>query len=360
MNASVITIHFGINYGSALQSYAMINILKGMGLSAEVIDYIPERYSFRVKYFEKKGIKGTLKCFAAFPFRCRYQHVFTHFLKKYVPMTRRFTNPSDLHTFCSSYDAYIAGSDQIWNSDYNGCVDPVYYLDFAPDKAKKVAYAASFGKSELEEYEIEDTKKLLKKFNAISVREVHAKAIVNKLGYEAVHVLDPTMLLDKSVWEANFPLQKKRESYVLVYALNHEEKELIRFARIIADKYQLTVKLISFSYFREKYQGLDECLTYQSPDEFVRLMMSADWIVTNSFHGVAFSINLNKQFIAVKRKLYNSRLESILQTVGLSSRIIENELPTELIEKEIDYTACNEILNDLRMKSISFLRETLR
>ena len=83
---------------------------------------------------------------------------------------------SDLHTFCSSYDVYIAGSDQIWNSNYNGCVDPVYYLDFAPDNAKKVAYAASFGKSELEEYEIEDTKKLLKKFNAISVREVQAKS----------------------------------------------------------------------------------------------------------------------------------------------------------------------------------------
>lgn len=359
MNASVITIHFGINYGSALQSYAMINVLNGLGLSAEVIDYIPERYSFRVKYFEKKGIKGMLKCLAAFPFRYRYQHIFTHFLKKYVPMTKRFTNPSELYTSCSSYDIYIAGSDQIWNSNYNGCVDPVYYLDFAPDNTKKVAYAASFGKSELEEYEIEDTKKLLKNFSAISVREVQAKAIINKLGYEAVHVLDPTMLLDKSVWKAKFPTHKKSQPYVLVYALNHEEKELIRFARIIADKFQLKVKLISFSYFGEKYHGLDECLTYKSPDEFIRLMLNAEWVVTNSFHGVAFSINLNKQFVAVKRKLYNSRLESILQTVGLSSRMIENELPANLIEEKIDYTYCNEILNDLRMKSISFLKEAV-
>ena len=274
-------------------------------------------------------------------------------------MSKRFTNSSDLRSYCSSYDIYIAGSDQIWNSNYNGCVDSVYFLDFAPDNAKKVAYGARFGKSELEEYEIEDTRRLLKNFSAISVREMQAETIVNKLGYEAVHVLDPTMLLDKSVWEARFPIKKKMQPYVLVYALNHEEKELIRLARIIADKYKLKVRLISFSYFGEKSPGLDECLTYQSPDKFIKLMLGAEWIVTNSFHGVAFSINLNKQFIAVKRKLYNSRLESILKTVGLSSRMVQNELPIELIEEKIDYTTCNVVLNDLRVKSTSFLKNAV-
>lgn len=359
MRAGIITIHFGINYGSALQAFAMSEIIGNIGLDTEIIDYIPERYSRRARYFEKSGIAGKLKCLAAFPFRFGYQHIFRSFLKKNLPLSKRCESVDELTKNCCGYDVYFAGSDQIWNSNYNKRVDPVYYLSFAPEKAKKIAYAASFGKSELEAWETKDTEILLHNFDAVSVREEQAKAIVNKLGYDAVHVLDPTMLIDKSIWSEKFSPRGHSEPYVLVYALNHEEKTLVRFARRIADKHSLKVKLISFSYFGEKIPGSDECLTYQSPDDFVRLMAGADYVVTNSFHGVAFSINLNKQFIAVKRKLYNSRLESILKKFELSERMVMEELPEALLDTDIDYGKCNAILDESRRESLRFITDSL-
>ncbi len=356
---AVITIHFGINYGSALQSYAMAKVLTDVGLSVKVINYIPERYSFKNIYFEKPGVVGKLKCLAVMPFRSKYQHIFSAFLKKNVPLTPQYHDISELEMHCSKYDAYFAGSDQIWNSYYNTRVDPAYFLSFAPKKAKKISYAASFGKSELEANEKEYTRHLLKNFNCISVREEQAKHIVNELGFVASHVLDPTMLIDKTEWSKLRTSHREMIHYVLVYALNHEEMTLINFARAIADTYSLRVKLISFSYTKQSIPGLDDYLTYQSPVDFVKLILEADYIVTNSFHGVAFSINLNKQFIAVRRKKYNSRLQSILKTFDLYDRMVEDDLPEELIKKRIDYVQCNKILAREREKSYGFIMDSM-
>jgi len=358
----IITIHFGINYGSALQVYAMSEVLKKYYGRVYLINYVPKRYSFKNRYFEKQSLLGILKCALVFPFRARYQFIFKNFLRRHVLLTKEYTNNAKLLQYCGSMDAYYAGSDQIWNSDYNRFVDPSYYLNFASKKSIKCAYAASFGKMNLDEAEIEDTKDLLKNFDYISVREEQALTILSSLGvYNAIQVIDPTFLLSINDWSMlSAPLVTKKP-YLLVYALDNDEEKLVDLARVIADELNLDVKLICFSYLKMRIKGLDECLTYKSPDAFISAMLGASYVVTNSFHGIAFSISLNKQFVAMRRNAYNSRLESILHLFDLEYRLISKDDPLtkELIGKTIDYSTVNKLIDIERKKSEEFIEMSI-
>lgn len=358
LSCAIITIHFGVNYGSALQAYAMSEIMKIYCGSVTVINYIPERYSFKNKYFKHKNLLGLIKCLIVFPFRAKYQIVFKRFLQQRIALTKCCSRITDITTNTGNKSIYIAGSDQIWNSNYNKGVDPAYYLDFAPTESVKIAYAASFGKSKLNDNELEETKTLLNNFNYISVREENAVEILESLGiHDSIHVLDPTFLLDKNEWLLRFGTVKKIEPYLLVYALDNDEASLVKIGKQIANRFKLKVRLICFGYYKMNIDGLDECLIYKSPDVFVQEMLGAAYVVTNSFHGLAFSINLNKQFIAVRRKEYNSRLESLLHIFGLERRLIDKSKGFEitLVENLIDYSHINEIINIERKKASRFI-----
>lgn len=366
MKIGTITIHYGFNFGSALQAYALVKYLNTRvdNVEAKLINYIPPRYSISRRYFKTSKYSNLMKKWAYLllvaPYKMRNQWIFDRFLNTYISMTKQVNSFSDACEVAREFDVFITGSDQVWNSDYNEGVDPMYYLGFAPETSKKLSYAASCGKDDYSENEWKEIDRLLDNFTGISLREKNSKQLFIDRGYNnAQQSLDPIFLLDKTEWK----MIEKRPSriidkYVLVYCLDSDEKDLIRIANEVAKARGLKTAIISYSHFWNRYD-VDYVYRNQSPNNFLWLISHASYIVTNSFHGVAFSINLEKQFVAVKRRKYNSRLDSILEITGMMDRYIAFDCHFD-DRKDIDYEVINQRKKQLVDESESYLQSILK
>ena len=148
-----------------------------------------------------------------------------------------------------------------------------------------------------------------------------------------------------------------REPYVLLFLLYNEDDNATRYARQIADA--RGIKVVKLSWELKKPAGVDVLMTHRSPEDFLSLFAHADFVVTNSFHGLAFSINLEKQFLVVPRREFNSRIESLLRLTGLQSRMAADRECLEIAEETIDYAPVCRILNDQREKAKAFLNANI-
>lgn len=263
----------------------------------------------------------------------------------------------DLSSLNDLYDYFITGSDQVFNPYCSG-FDGNYFLSFVSDKNMKFSYAASVGLEnipvELENY----YKDYLNSFCRISIREITgANEIKRVCGIECSTNIDPTLLLDKSDWEklmADLP-SNADTPYLLLYALS-EDKNMLKFAKKIAKRKKLKVIYINDRLFRPK--GMLS-LRNVSPEQWLRLFANANSIVTNSFHGIAFSINFEKEFYPFylnKNTRVNSRIRDLLDLLNLQSLVINDNNDT-LMNENIDYSEAREILKNEKNKSISYLRE---
>lgn len=252
----------------------------------------------------------------------------------------------------------------MWNSVYNEGIDKSFYLDFAPTGYKRVAYAASIGMSEIPEDEVEDTKRLLSKYCAITVREADASRILFGLGFRDVPVvLDPTLLLDKSAW-TNISQQLKQiktESYMLVYSVEEKaQNELIgRYAQLMSHRHGWKIYEISYNSYHRRLKFADRHFMQVTPEVFLQLMLNAEFVIVSSFHGTAFSINFNKQFLTVTPNRFNSRVDNILTLCNLKDRLVTSPSFDISALHPIDYNKVNEIIDAERNKSISLLNNML-
>ncbi len=219
-------------------------------------------------------------------------------------LTKRYVTADDLQRDPPEADLYVTGSDQTWNSQYNEGIDRGFFLDFLPDTARRIAFVSSFGKTELDKGEIEETKRLLRRYEKISVREDSAVKIMTDMGLEApTHLMDPTLMLDKEEWLKIASPRLVKEPYLILMLLYNEDNHATEYARKIADEKGL--KLVKISWEMKKPPLVDQLFTHRSPADFLSLFYYADFVVTNSFHGLAFLLNLEKQFIMVPRKAQN-------------------------------------------------------
>lgn len=375
MKVGIITIHFGINYGSVLQTYALSYFLKNELLTSaddiEIINYIPERYSKKNRYFhtiQKMSFlrRGAYSIICA-PATYFYNHIFLAFLKKNTPLGKEIHDYNSLSEKYKDYDLLITGSDQVWNSHDNRGYDAAYYLEFADEHVKKYSYAASSGKLEFDLSEKEKMLQALSRFTDISVRESQMIQLLKEIGINDVkQVLDPVFLLPKEKW-IKFGGQKKivDEKYIFIYLLNRDTVEPVDFAVKIADKLGIKTVMISYGHIWSKDKRVDYYLNYQTPVDFINLIANSEYVVTNSFHGIAFSLNLNKQFTAFKRQHFNSRLESISKLFDLENHIIESKLAYKydeewVINNYIDYSTVNNKLSAWREKSVGFLEKMVK
>ena len=282
---------------------------------------------------------------------------FESFLSNNLEMTSEVSTKKDLSSLNDLYDYFITGSDQVFNPYCSG-FDGNYFLSFVSDKNMKFSYAASVGLEnipvELENY----YKDYLNSFCRISIREITgANEIKRVCGIECSTNIDPTLLLDKSDWEklmADLP-SNADTPYLLLYALS-EDKNMLKFAKKIAKRKKLKVIYINDRLFRPK--GMLS-LRNVSPEQWLRLFANANSIVTNSFHGIAFSINFEKEFYPFylnKNTRVNSRIRDLLDLLNLQSLVINDNNDT-LMNENIDYSEAREILKNEKNKSISYLRE---
>lgn len=365
-NVGIITLHRSANYGSVLQAYALQEVIKSLGYSVEIIDYSPSRYTILSML---KGLKNKTELlrknpfarFAAraiiFPSYVLRFRAFKKFVDKYMDLTEAsYVEEKDFENNVPKFDIYCTGSDQVWNSEWNGKIDRPLFLNFAPEGSKKIAYAASFGKDKLEPWEVKETKTLLKKYNTISVRELSGKKILEELEINnAQCVLDPTLLMDGDDWKKIASEKFDSENYILVYNLNRNKK-IHDYAEKLSEKTGYKIKYITYQLHDFHKKGKMCCNV--SVEDYLALLANAKYVVTDSFHGVAFSINFNRNFMVIYPEKFNARLKSILEITGLSDRVADDN-SLDLSEKEIDYEKVNEIINDERTKSLKFLKGAL-
>lgn len=360
MKIVIITMHRIFNYGSVLQAYATQQLFQRRGHDVELIDYISEERTLRKQlYTIPENVKNDFfhKFFYLFFKRFSIylkKKTFWRFVENNIHLTKRqYISYQDLLDNPPQGDLYITGSDQVWNSKYNQGIDKGYYLDFT-DSDNKVSFVSSFGMTEIPKEEKNETQRLLLKYKHLSVREDSAQSILTQLGMKSFLLLDPTLQLTKEEWR---PMASKRlikEKYVLLMLLYNEDNNATLYARKIADA--LGVTLVKLSWEMKKPSFVDILMTHRSPEDFLSLFNYAEFIVTNSFHGLAFSINLNKQFIVVERNEFNSRIESLLKLTGLEGRLVGKErFHMDKVLSNIDYQPVNAKLDFERKKAEEYI-----
>ena len=363
MKVAIITLHRVYNFGSVLQAYATQKVIEKNGAKAKIIDYITPQRTFKRILFQKASNYGLIKSCIYYTLKffslLIKELTFGTFIKKNIKLTKKYVTVDDLIKDPPEADVYITGSDQTWNSNYNEGIDKGFFLGFVPNNKKKVSFVSSFGKTKLDNYEINETKKFLDNYAAISVRENSAVEIVKSLHINNVtQLIDPTLQLTKDEWVKIASKRLVKEKYLILMLLYNEDNGATDYARKIADEKNL--KLVKISWELKKPKKVDKLFTHRSPADFLSLFANADFVVTNSFHGLAFSINLHRDFIVVPRNEYNSRIESLLELVNLNDRLVMNvEEAKAVSKKDIDYIQVENVLNDERRKANSFIVDNI-
>lgn len=360
---TVITLQNVRNYGSVLQALATQKLFNDLGCDVDFINYTRKNFKtkkVRIKnYYKGKGLVARIIFpFILYPTFLRQDYIFKKFINLNLNVQKKeVTTREDFSKLPLLSDIYCTGSDQTWNSEWNGGLLPELFLDFVPDDIPKIAYAASMGKEALGDWEKEETKKLLLRYNAISVRESSAVSIINNLGINnAIQVLDPTLQMSREFWMSQAP-PKKEEPYILIYQLN-TNKQFDEYAKEFARRKGL--KLIRFCTRFDQLFKCGKSLLIPKVEDFISYIANAEYVITDSFHATAFSINLNTNFISVYPQEFGGRISSILELTGLKERHLANYNDYSFIDKpKIDFTYANEVLCNERKKAVNFLKQAL-
>lgn len=355
--AFLLTIHYINNYGSVLQTFASQKYLYKYGYDCTVIDYTRDNATKKGVYRDFYNIYRNCKDFRAlklfsyfFAKRAEIRFVnksklFDSFRNKYLKMTKK-VDKEQLYSCFTENALYIVGSDQTWNYDYNGGFLPEYYLSFVKNGIK-ISLSSSIGNEHFNQSEVDDVKKYLSDFQFITVREHSAVSALQELGIvNAVHILDPTLLLTKEDWVEKLNLEEGKSDYILIYQLNHN-RVLVEFAIQLAKLTGLRIIRIHTFDFKDGIKDLKNV----NPDTFCQLFLNARYVITDSFHGTAFSINFNKDFFSFNPPKYSTRINSILKLCKLEDRLmLESDLDTIYLDKKINYEEVNAILQTEREK----------
>lgn len=352
MIIKTITCHNVYNYGASLQAYALQHYLETLGNDVEIIDFQPDFLSYRYKPFKiSKTGKAAAICkvlpFMKYPYglvknRSMFKtwgrkKRFDEFTGNFLHLTKRYSTSEELRNDPPKSDVYVAGSDQIWNTQYMNGKEPAFYLDFG--KAKKISYAASFAVSKIEDQWRPFVKKELSHLNHISVREKTGLMILEDLGIkDGKVVVDPVFLLDKEHW-LNLSQQAKkydlrREGYIMVY--DFEKDESIQVLALKLKEY-LNIPIINVN-DHNTLSYVDKNINDAGPLEFISLINNAKVVISSSFHATSFSLIFNKQFYVfpLKGSSNSSRIEDLMRSLGLYERFKPKEILPDIDFQEVN------------------------
>lgn len=359
------------NYGGVLQAYALQKVISKRGYEVVTDRYSCKNYEKTWKsyftwlyypFLELLGKKPLTKKLNAY-----LNRNIQSFIKANIDTVDFFKGkkcPSNNEI--GKYDIFIVGSDQIWRKKYMRVES--YFLDFLNGRRdiKRIAYAGSFGVDNLKEWndtEIESCKELTKLFDAISVREDSGIGIFrDSFNCNVVKVLDPTMLLTSDHYMKLDGMEdmNRRNSLLFCYILDpFPEKEDV--VNQIREHFEINeTKIIALREYDRNCKDVEE---YVRPSiiEWLSGFRDANFVFTDSFHGVVFSILFNKQFVCYENPdRGNTRIVSLLNTFGIGDRLISNLQGFQKVKDEvIDYNKINKILDAQRELSYGFLFKAL-
>lgn len=347
------TFHRAFNYGAVLQAYALKEVIDSFDAEVDIINYACYQVDLdhNPKYtLQKEGFpKALIKFYGRF---MKYQ-VFNGFKNRKFNF-RNIYNKENIKDIANDYDIFIAGSDQIWSNKFSG-FDTTFLLDFVKDNKKKYSYAASFGFSEFPDGTKEIYEKYLKDFQKISVREKSAVDLLKtECGLDSFVSLDPTLILGAKKWKKFCVKPKTNKKYILIYTIQ-PPVNLIKYAKRLSEETGLELLYLSNS-FRQHREI--KHLRLVSPEEFVGWFANAEYVLTNSFHGTAFSLIFNKNLVVEiqTQKSLNTRSRDLLKLCNLEERILTKDYRKFRLN-DIEWDSVNKKLETEKKKSVNYLRE---
>lgn len=364
------------NYGTKLQAFAMQVAVENLGFETEIIDYYPaydmRPYRLFPKLFSKltktvlKQRKNDKMCSKELSL---WRHKAIDSMDVVLHRSPSIKGYSNLKRKVADYDAFICGSDQIWAS--SNMITDYFNLNFVNGKKRTIAYAPSFGTSNIPNRMEQKYRHFLNNIEYLSVREKSGVDIIKKIsGRDALQVIDPTLLVGKEVWDnliRNNSKQKKEGKYILCYFLGESESHRKMVERL---SLHTGCRIICFPHMK-KYILADEQLSGEkiynaSPIDFITLIRNSTYVCTDSFHGTVFSILYHKCFFTFERYLNNTiastntRIHSLLSSLALEDRIINNDKDLIYYDNNIKYDDVDNRLQAMRCVSISFLENALK
>ena len=335
---NLLTIHWGNCYGAVMQTLATCQILRELGHDVSVINLIPKG-SWK-KYINLKSWAFILQDFQFYKFKHRY----------FKFMTRRMSRVKK--SMLPRADFTVVGSDQVWNKDITGYLSKDFFLSFLDDADKRFSLASSFGKYKWTEDErcTSEVKCALKKFLKVSTREDSGIEICkNIFEVEAVQLIDPTL-----VCETFTNLVKKEKEQIAIYTfLYHQNEKVMR----ILDLFECESKLpmLKRCYF--------SIVLHSGPLDWLNNIYNSRFVITDSFHCVAFCIIFKKQFAVVcGNRSQFTRIESLLTLLQLQNRIVDSPdriKIAEIVNNKIDYNPVSKILELEAERYKQFVNEVM-
>lgn len=362
MKIGIITIHAAFNYGSALQAYALQSIVKQICPNdiVEIINYLPSNimnaYSLS-PFSNMKNMKMLVKYFASYSEREKKSFVFHQFQEEYMNLSNsKFVSDEQLEMATSKWEFVILGSDQVWNPEIVGN-NQAFFLKFSNAK-RKISFSSSFGTVDISSEYLKELEKNLRDFYAISVRENTALALLKDLSSKISVTCDPVFLLSAKQWEL---LEKKIDvpsKYIIFYSVEKNIK-LEKLAKGISEK--VGIPIIDIGSRCKPFSYIGYNIPSVGPQEFLFLMHNATYVITNSFHGMAFSIIYRKKFVNLLHKTRGTRIEELSKLTNRERYLLNENISSE---EALDLLQRNEEpfmrkLENQIEQSISYLQKVL-
>lgn len=356
MKAAIITLHTVCNYGTVLQTYATQEKLKEYFEEVCFIDYRrPDTYGIGLLKTFTEG--NVLKILPILPTLIYWKYIFGGFIKKYIKTTDcTYLDEASFEKFDDCADIYFSGSDQVWNTGWNGGVLAPFYLSFVPENKPRYAYASSFGMDKLSDQDVEKSSQYIKKFKKITVREKSGINILKKqYGYDNVaQILDPTLAMSADFWRKVAPEPKIYGDYILIYNLNRS-KAFDEYANELAKR--TGYKLYRFCTRLDQIFRSGKSLVMPKVFEFISLIDNAKFVLTDSFHATAFSMNMNTHPICIYPDNYSGRISEFLELVEAVGCHVKNYSDFDVVNRHVNFKRVNEILRSERGKTDCYLKE---
>lgn len=356
MKIRVLTLPLGYNIGGILQNYALMTICKKYSNDVKTLDIcVSPPFLFPIIKYGACVKRFLLKIFVDHNIRVRWWLENKPVEKiQEIPQVKDVIylhSTKGLKKIKTANTLFIFGSDQLWRKEMSPDI-MTFFGDFLKDNVPRVAYAASFGVDTWQFDEDNSAKViyLLKKFKAISVREESAVKLLAQRGIQSQLVLDPTLLLLSQSYislETAVSRQFAQNPHIFLYCLDKHLGQDEAIA-LICNKVNTPVMNIT---------------TNLQVDKWICGLRTADYVVTDSFHGTIFSILFHKKFIVVANQMRGlTRLESLLKLLGLENRLAESfeDFDFTQLSADIDYMSVDKILNQEREKSLAFLDNQLK
>ncbi|MCR5147039.1 MAG: polysaccharide pyruvyl transferase family protein [Clostridia bacterium] len=353
------------NYGSALQSWALSQAINKLGKNkwqSKLIDYCPDILADKdplnpMKNMWDKDEESRRLCELSLPaIRENYKKFDEFYKKEFIKTKKVYTSKNfDDVVKDEDIDGFVCGSDTIFCVDEFG-IDDGYYANYDCMKnGYSISYAASFGDSHFDNDSYELLNQRLQNFKALGIREYQMIPYIKQhTSVEVKKVLDPTLLLEENDYkEITYPERLEKEKYVLLYARRRNDKMTAYADKLAKENGWKVIDISLQATNADKHRMFYEA----GVQEFLSLVKNAEFIVTNSFHGMIFSVQFNKQFVIFSREQCNTKIEELLNLFGLQDRMLING--NEEYDMNIDYAQVFERIISEREESLKYLKENL-